>query len=237
MMLYAGHTKPIEDKKGIYAQVEMVGQSAKQLNLVSTLDQVERIRERLLNPNLKLSPNEIGELLSALNDRISDDLARVEFGFIPSSKASYHDCLTFGERFDKRFKKLAGEVTCAGTCYAHGLNTACVFHLMRVMEAGTEYFGKRLGVKLVQVNPGKRVHELTWQDILNSINPALRSLPQTTRIQKRKYQTYSEIKIYLEAVKDAWRNPTMHPRASYDESEALNIINHVKSFMTTLSAL
>ena len=36
---------------------------------------------------------------------------------------------------------------------------------------------------------------------------------------------YSAIHANLYHVKIAWRNETMHPKATYDEGEALNVIN------------
>jgi hypothetical protein len=39
----------------------------------------------------------------------------------------------------------------------------------------------------------------------------------------------------LLAVKDAWRNPTMHVETNYDEESALDVWNHVRAFMRHLA--
>lgn len=209
---------------------------ATELGLECALDRAKRVKEKLLDGEGTMpSAAQAVVLLDELDNRFRDDLGRVIFGYIPKEKKEYFNDFSFGEDFDKKFKGLKVEVNSAGLCYAHGLNTACVFHLMRVMELGVHHFGKRLGVNLVVSHPGRRVVELSWQNILDAINPKLKQRPQNTAQQKRRFEEISAIKSHLEAVKDAWRNPTMHPRETYDSIQALNIIYHVRSFMNDLA--
>ena len=126
----------------------------------------------------------------------------------------------------------------ASKCMALGRYTACVFHLMRVMEFAVQKFGQKLGINLTKVNPGRRVSELTWEQILNEINPKLKAMPQDTLQRKRRHEKYKSVQSYLYGVKDAWRNPTMHPRlGGYNELEARNIMNHVRSFLVEFATL
>jgi len=135
----------------------------------------------------------------------------------------------------KKLKHLKADITASVDCYALDLHLASVFHLMLVMENGVQMFGKKLGVDLAKPNPGRRVKELTWDQVLNNINPKLKSMPQDTVAKKRKYEKYSAVQSYLYGVKDAWRNPTMHPRDNgYTPTQNLDLINHVRSFMTEL---
>jgi hypothetical protein len=110
---------------------------------------------------------------------------------------------------------------------------------MRVMEAAVQVFGKKLGATLVKsAAPGKRVSELTWDQILNELNPKLRGLPQNTLHRKRRHEKLAAAQSYLYGVKDAWRNPTMHPRLEgYNELQTKNIMNHVRSFLTEFAPL
>ena len=94
-----------------------------------------------------------------------------------------------------------------------GRNTACVFHLMRVMEAAVQGFGTKLGVPLV--------YDLEWQTILDRLNPPIKPMNKGDPLRP----VYSAIHANLYHVKIAWRNETMHPKATYDEGEALNVIN------------
>src|SRR5580658_9536619 len=73
----------------------------------------------------------------------------------------------FGARVAVWFPELEYDITEAGNCIAFDLATACVFHLMRVMEVGVQRLGTRLGVPLA--------NELNWQVILDLINKAIKS--------------------------------------------------------------
>jgi len=120
-------------------------------------------------------------------------------------------------------------------CWAMDLNAASVFHMMRSMEVGVQKFAKRVGVKIVQKSPGRHVRELTWGQILEAMSGPLKALPQGTIKQKRRAEQLKAAHSYLYGVKDAWRNPSMHPRASgYSDAETLDIINQVRAFFREL---
>jgi hypothetical protein len=113
----------------------------------------------------------------------------------------------------------------------------CVFHLMRVMEVGVQRFGKKLGVSLTKLS-ANRLTELTWHQILDALNPKLKALPQATKAGKAKYEKLAAIQSYLYGVKDAWRNPTMHPRKTgYGDLETVNLVGHVRAFMNELASV
>lgn len=70
-----------------------------------------------------------------ITERVVDELAEQYFLHITPDKFMYyrrHDW--FGEEIGKKFAKVFEDLTNAGTAYALELNTACVFHLMRVLE-------------------------------------------------------------------------------------------------------
>ena len=234
-MFYSGNlTWPVE-KTHVYHNLAIVEKIATELNLVSVLDQIPRIKMQFENPAIQTSPAEIAEFLKALDDRMMDDLNRIAFGYIPHDKATFYESLNFGVDFNKKFPLMIKDVKSAGTCYAHGLNTACVFHLMRVMEAGVWRFAKALRVKRSTLAKTGKLVDKPWGGILNEMDAKIKALPVSTRKQKTRHEKISGIYSYLSAVKDAWRNTTMHPRNSYEEFEALALIHHVKSFMTGLA--
>ena len=113
----------------------------------------------------------------------------------------------------------------AGNCYATGRGTACVFHLMRIMEVGVQALGTRLGVPLAD--------EKNWQDIMNRVNKAIGALPpkDATTIE------LSHVAANLYAVKLAWRNEVMHPNDKYTLEEARDLMGQVKLFMGQLAML
>jgi hypothetical protein len=236
-MLIGGHNYSFLTPTAILTRLEASKVIAVELGLTSVDDQLERIKRDFTNPQVNLSQDEIYTYLRALNDRMTDDLKRITFGFIPRDKVEYFESLDFGKPFADRFKNLPPEVKAAGTCYAHELNTACVFHLMRVMESGVRYFGKRCGVQITFVSRKNNYTELTWKQILSSVDTELKAMPQTNSRQKNRHDTLSGIRAHLGSVADAWRNTTMHPSANYEAVDAFAIIHHVRSFMTALAVL
>lgn len=136
-----------------------------------------------------------------------------------------------------RFPKIGPDVNSAVRCYALDQNTACVFHLMRVMEFGVQEFAKHLKVSLISKNT-KKFHELTWHQILDALNPKLRSMLPNTKAKKEKFEMLCAIQAQLYSVKDAWRNPTMHPqRSRYGDRETSELINLVQAFLSRLASL
>ena len=94
---------------------------------------------------------------------------------------------------------------------------------MRIMEVGVQQLGNKLGVTLV--------NEKNWQNILDEINKAIKSLnpkdPKTIEL--------SQASANLYAVKLAWRNEVMHPKDTYTLEEADNLIRQVRIFMEQLA--
>jgi hypothetical protein len=203
------------------------------------LEEIARDGERSFQPKL-LPWAQFAEELGSLDTDIFEATSRDDFYHYPSQKFAVVKSFDqdWGEILH-RFQTASDDARSAVDCWALGQHTACVFHLMRVMEIGTQAFGKKLGVALVRLGaPGQRVCELSWGQILDAINPKLRVMAQRTAQQKRRHEKYKAVQSYLYGVKDAWRNPTMHPRAQgYNELQSRDILNHVRSFMSGLAAL
>ena len=122
-----------------------------------------------------------------------------------------------------RFPTTEFDIMEAGNCYAMGRGTACVFHLMRVMEVGVQTFGEVLGVRLAA--------EKNWQNILDEVNKAIKGLPP----KSPNTVAMSQISSHLYNVKIARRNQVMHPHDKYTMDEAKDLLWHVESFMKTLA--
>ena len=160
--------------------------------------------------------------------------SRLFFG-INSSHARYyeHQEPLFGQKVADKFSSLAtSEIDEAGKCSALRRYTACVFHMMRVMETGIRAVAKCLGVP----DPVKEA-DRNWGKMLGSIK---------VEIDKRNKNphgwTVKDDKVFfedaytsLDAVKNAWRNPTMHVEKTYGEEQASNIFEATREFMMKLA--
>lgn len=181
-----------------------------------------RIREHMKD-NLKVD-NQLKNLIDQLHGRISDEIdSRFVFILSMNEKWFYNpDIPIFGKEVAGNFDDMNEDITEAGNCFALGRYTACVFHLMRVMEIAVQKFGDKLGVTAV--------HDKNWHNIVDEINKKIKNLPQKDTVTK----AYTAIAAHLYNVKVAWRNPTMHPKETYTEEEATAILNAVKIFLKDL---
>jgi len=148
------------------------------------------------------------------------------FFFLSGNEASYfQNASLFGALVEAKFPKLSADIGEAGKCLALGRPTACVFHLMRVMEGALQEFGAKLGVALAD--------QKNWQNILNEANKAIKSMnPKETATIR-----LAEAAANLYHVKLAWRNQVMHPKDTYTVEEASGILESVKVFIANVAQM
>ena len=180
----------------------------------------------------------IASQLNALDEAMDDDIKYESFYHYPRGK--FLQVVRAQGDWAAAIKALPDikkDIEAGLDCFALGYELPCVFYLMRVMEIGVQRFGKKLKVSLT-AKTATKLTDLTWHQILDRLNPNLKALPQKTPAQKAKHEKFSAIQAYLYAVKDAWRNPTMHPRKEgYSPTECENIISQVRSFMNELASV
>jgi hypothetical protein len=172
-----------------------------------------------------VSAQQLVQALTEIENSIRREMQTTKFFYMPHEQAKlYVQNQLFGTKVNAKFPSIQYDMVEAGNCLAMGRGTACVFHLMRIMEVGTQKFGRRLGVTF----PADK----NWQKILDESNKAIKALPKGP-----KTVALSQIAAHLYAVKLAWRNQVMHPHDKYTLDEAKELIGHVKSFMTALAKL
>jgi hypothetical protein len=164
--------------------------------------------------------------LDELYHRMVDECHSIHFIVLTSSEKSLFQQVTplFGNEVEDKLPDMSEDIAEAGKCLALRRSTASVFHLMRAMEIAVQKFGDKLGVPLVD--------EKVWQVILDGINAKIRPMGKSADGKR-----YAEISSYLYNVKLAWRNETMHPKATYTDEEAESIFQAVKTFMRELVAV
>lgn len=181
----------------------------------------------------------VGEVFRELTRRIQDELSSLRFLYVPPDRALYyqqtikadatktkHSLLS--DKAKKKFPQSIEDAEEAANCIALGRYTASVFHMMRIMERGVQRLGKKLRVAIP-------VKEKDWGQISNHINGALKQLPNSTPQEKRIHARYAKAAVYLDNVRESWRNPTMHPKETYTEEEAENAFRFVKQYIDYLA--
>jgi hypothetical protein len=171
----------------------------------------------------------ISHLFWSLYISIKNEFENQIFLMIPSKKAIFYDSgiQFFNQEVKDRFSDLIYDIDEACKCYAFGRSTACIFHLMRIMEKAVQQLGNTFGVPLVD--------EKNWQTILTKTRNAVENKYPNERDRNR--IQYENTIAQLESVKIAWRNPTMHPKSTYTEDEAENLLRVVKMFMNDLAKI
>jgi len=165
-----------------------------------------------------------------MSERVIDELQSKLFLFIPAEHADYYKReQQFGLEAETRFPSAIDDISESGKCIAVGRFTASIFHLMRVMEVGVQEFGAKLKVTLAT--------EKTWGEIIRRIDDQLAAMPFKTPKQKKIKTPLMEAAVYLHHVKDVWRNPTMHPKNTYTEEEAVRVFSNVKHFIQHLAKI
>jgi hypothetical protein len=195
-------------------------------NVIPELDRVAI----LIGPETFAPRLGISQAIVHLQSRIKDELASQSFFRVrPGDVGLYGQPALFGEAVAKKFKDSTQDIEAAGNCVALGRPTACVFHLMRAMEVAVRQLSKRLKVTITP--------QTTWRQMTGNMDPKIKAMPDATAQQKQKKNDWEAARTNLHHVASVWRNNTMHPATSYTRSQALDVLNAVRVFMSGLAAL
>lgn len=164
---------------------------------------------------------ELNTILYALNLEIQDKL----FFFVPSERAKYYDRVSeISPVAVAQFPNAIREIGRAGNCFAFGEYAASVFHCMRAMESALNALYKCLGI----LSPTER----NWGAILREIREEIMRRGSSWSEQ----QKFHDLSSTLAAVKDGWRNRTMHVDAVYYEDDAARIYQAVVNFIEKIAS-
>lgn len=174
------------------------------------------------------------ERVKALHRVIQAEMGKHVFFWVPPERARWHgkkgrellgaECV---ERFAK--KDIANEAEQAARCFAFGQYTACAFHLMRVSEAGVYALGLAIGYAW-EDNPN-------WGRMFKSFDhQSATDASKRVGVWKTDGDFLAEIGGHFRAVKNAWRNDTMHLDKTYDEDQAKHLLAVIPAFMKQLAS-
>lgn len=176
---------------------------------------------------------EVGNLmrssLAKIRERLQDELETKSVYLIPSKSHLQEIDGAFGEPVSIAFPSAVYDIVEAGKCLTFSRSTACVMHLMRVLEVGLVALATQLGVDASGDN---------WNTILNRIEGEIRSRTKESHGEEWKTKEepfYAEVATHFRFLKNGWRNHAMHARAKYTEEEADEIYLSVRALMRHLS--
>jgi hypothetical protein len=222
-----------EERKEILDTLDWVASACEQIGMIGIMNDIGRARrdaEVLFADRQKLRFH-----IEHITERVVDELRDQSFLHIPPERIKYYEQKDlFGDIVGGKFPNIREDLANAGTAYAVGLNTACVFHLMRVMEHCVQRLARRLKVSVINIE------RESWHQIMLHVHKQVSAIPggskSTSAINNRKQQ-FAVAASRLDHVRIAWRNDVMHPKATYDQKEAFDVLMSVRAFLESIVKL
>lgn len=195
-----------------------------QLDLPITTKAAERLMRDVEGGNL--SQGTLG-LISEVTSRLDDELSQLAlFGIKRHAELYEPPSPLFGEAVADKFPLAIPDIEDAGKCLAVEQGTACVFHLMRVMEVGLRSLANLLGIPFAP----------SWESYIAQIHARIAVKHRRKGIKwKRDEPFFRDVLGDLQSVKISWRNPTMHIVRRYSTDESDEIFRAVRGFMKRLA--
>ncbi len=177
--------------------------------------------------NLGYTYQQLSREISELRSRITDELSQGYFMLFSKDKVEFLESKQpFGTLVAEYFSIAAPDIEEASKCLGFERSTASVYHLMRVMEEGLKSLALLLGIPYAP----------SWESYLKQISDQIQAKHGSkSRGWKKNEPFFKELLGDLQAIKIAWRNPTMHLVRSYNQEEAEQIFGAVKVFMNRLA--
>ena len=193
---------------------------------------IQRLRADL--QTAKLTYGGLEEAYNALHVRVRDELGLTKFLAVSRERQKYYQPPEpiFGPDVASKFPSAAFEIDEACKCLALDRSTAAVFHLMRVMEVGIRAMARSLAIP-DPLKPAER----NWGAILKVVESGIQTKwPNAAARMHGDGALFEALHASLDAVKNPWRNATMHVENKYTDDEAEHILIAVKGFMKKLAS-
>ncbi len=232
---------PLEVKNKIIPALNETELHCSTIGLDLSIILIDQIRKAMEKDYSAIS---LKKSLDELKSRILDEIDSPLLLGIKRNKVHYFEnSIPFAQDVFDKFPSATFDIEEASKCFALARYTACVMHLQRVMEIGLKAFASTLGVwnkvKSEKPNWGRILTPI--RDEIGERNGEKKKKENMIIIPCNKWNSQEEkefcngVRPFLEAVRTAWRNPSMHVGRKYTEEEAEDIFNAAKGFMRYLS--
>jgi hypothetical protein len=179
-----------------------------------------------------------GDLTSALDNidsTLENELSLVTLLVVGSDKHKYFEPSgpMFGVDVHTKFPSMTFEIDEAGKCLAFHRPTSTVFHFMRAMEIGIRSVSRCLGIPDSVSGSGRN-----WGTILRLMKAEIdrrnTAVPAQWPVAGDR-DLFEDAYISLDAVRNTWRNATMHVENTYTDDEAEHILVACRAFLTKIA--
>jgi hypothetical protein len=202
----------------------------------SAIERLPRVRRAIhFDPTIARFQSE----LDYLANEILGELNAKTFLYVADDRKAYILSLQplFGNKVYANFPSARFDIGDAGKCLAVELNTAAVFHLMRVAEIGLRTLAWDRRVKVLQKNREIPLDLATWEEIIRELEKAETAIQgfKKTHAREAQFEFYHGAMMEFKRFKNVFRNRVMHTREEYDRDQAHSVFTHVRDFMKILA--
>lgn len=188
---------------------------------------------QLDNPDHRFSYRELKSPLQDIESRFSDHLGFIKLFVVRGEQMPLLGTAAelLGEQTAARFRGAWFDSEEAAKCILVQRPTAAVFHSMRMLEIGIKSLAKRLGIEN-PVKPSQR----NWGVILSQVRAKIDAdYPAGERLGGSEGAFFDKLYATLDAVKNPWRNETMHVEGVYQDGEARHILLNTIAFLQLMA--
>ena len=211
-------------------------EALKSIGASSALASANRLNAAINDQANQITYNNVADLLRDIESRFADHLDDIKMVVLNQSDTMLMkgaDSLIELDNFSSSFPNASFEIEEACKCIALQRYTAAVFHSMRTLEIGIRALAKRLGIP----DP-TNANERNWGIILGAIKTKIdNTWPKKIRFPNTEGAKFDALYVTLDAVKNPWRNTTMHVETIYVQHEAIHIVRCSAYFMRDLFKL
>lgn len=214
--------------------LEAFGAEANRVGAKLAFISADRLFRGIQEEPCKINWGQLGAFLADIESRFADHLNFVKLFVIPEERAillNGADQLLKAQTANL-YPSVLFDCEEAAKCLCLGRPTASVFHSMRMIEVAIAAISLRLSIP----DPSKA--DRSWGAMLNSIKAKMVELyPPKGRAVGCEGSKIEEVYVTLDAVKNPWRNATMHVEAVYTEEEARHILACASHLFDKMAAI
>jgi hypothetical protein len=212
-------------KERLQASIVILYENCQKLELPLSNNQIQEVVHAVNSTNL----DRINDAFAQLQRRVYEELQAKVCFCLPGHKVKYWHPMWLSEtKIYDNFRSAWDEFQRAGHCYAFGENSACVFHLMRIVDFGLRKVAERLKITYDARN---------WMGIAKAIQKNMEQEYKTKTDDWKKLEPmYAEILTDIQAISRGHRNQVLHElEKKYEDRDAEHMLNVVEGFMLHLA--
>lgn len=194
----------------------------------------DRLAKQLASADANISFGQLKIALRDVESRFADHLSFIKLYVLRNDQLPLlgTPAELLGTETAERFTSVWFDCEEAAKCLVLLRPTAAVFHSMRMLEAAIKALSARLGIP-DPVKPAQR----NWAFFLKAIRTRIDEVhPTASRLPGSEGAFLDSLYATLDAVKNPWRNETMHVEGVYTDAEARFILTCVSNLVQQMAA-